>query len=270
MILLGSPKLHTLFKGASYTVIQATQKAFSTTIFAHERARRSCHLYQLYEPVPFQTSWIWQKNILEQRLRKDKRDTRDVLLLLQHLPVYTLGRGSSLKNVKFDSSTPNHPPLVRIDRGGEVTYHCPGQIIGYPLLDLTYYHRDLHWYLRQIEEVIIQVLKLYNLKGERDKDFTGVWVEGKKVAAIGINANRWHTSHGFALNVCPEMSGFDAIIPCGIEGRPVGRLIDWIPEINLTLVMQQLVNSFNNVFNVKCIPCEFSPLTKSPVLYENN
>jgi lipoyl(octanoyl) transferase len=123
--------------------------------------------------------------------------------------------------------------------------------VGYPILNLRHYQQDLHWYLRQLEEVLIQVLALYGLKGERSPGFTGVWLEGRKVAAIGVKVSRWITMHGFALNVCPDLQGFTQIVPCGIADKPVGSLAEFIPEINFTLVRQQVADSFADVFGVQ-------------------
>jgi lipoyl(octanoyl) transferase len=147
--------------------------------------------------------------------------------------------------------------LHRIERGGEVTYHCPGQLVGYPILNLRYYQQDLHWYLRQLEEVILQVLSLYGLTGERISGLTGVWVEGYKVAAIGIKVSRWITMHGFALNVCPDLTGFQHIIPCGIANKPVGSLAQFIPEVCLETVRHQIANCFAEVFQVEWVEAKW-------------
>ena len=155
--------------------------------------------------------------------------------LLQHPPCYTLGRGASEANVLFD---PDHPPapLHRIDRGGEVTHHSPGQLVIYPVLDLHRHRMDLHWYLRQLEQVVIDVLAVLGLRGERFPGLTGVWLDRCKVAAIGVGCRRWITQHGVALNVCCAMEGFEAVVPCGLTGRAVGRLSDWIPGLSVSEV----------------------------------
>ena len=147
----------------------------------------------------------------------------DVLLLLEHPAVYTLGTGSSQDFLRFDPQDTSYE-IHRIERGGEVTYHCPGQLVGYPILNLRYYQQDLHWYLRQLEEVILQVLQSYGLPAERLSGLTGVWVEDHKIAAIGIKVSRWITMHGFAINICPDLTGFTRIVPCGIADKPVGSL----------------------------------------------
>ncbi|HEY9626586.1 MAG TPA: lipoyl(octanoyl) transferase LipB [Coleofasciculaceae cyanobacterium] len=198
--------------------------------------------------VPYETALAWQRSLLS--ARKQDPSLSDVLLLLEHPAVYTLGQGATLEFLKFDPADSPHL-LYRVERGGEVTYHCPGQLVGYPILNLQRHRQDLHWYLRQLEEVLIQVLALYNLKGDRVPGFTGVWVEGRKVAAIGIKVSRWITMHGFALNVCPDLSGFQKIIPCGIEDKPVGSLAEFIPEIDLYQVQQQVATVFAEVFHLQ-------------------
>jgi lipoyl(octanoyl) transferase len=120
---------------------------------------------------------------------------------------------------------PNGVPIYRVERGGEVTFHGPGQLVVYPVLDLRRppYKQDLHWYLRMVEEIVIQTLSAYDIEGHRDEINTGVWVGEQKVAAVGVTSSRWITTHGFALNVSPDLSFFDTsnILPCGVEGRGV-------------------------------------------------
>jgi len=210
--------------------------------------------------VPYEIAWEWQQQWVAERCLEE-RSHPDIFLLLEHLPVYTLGRGSSLDFLKFDVANPPYP-VARIERGGEVTHHCPGQLVGYPILNLRYYQQDLHWYLRQLEEVLIRVLAAYQLQGERIPGLTGVWVEGRKVAAIGIKVSRWITMHGFAFNVCPNLSGFQHIVPCGINDRPVGSLQQFIPEIQMEQIRQQVANAFAEVFQVRLVPAEL-PLSCS-------
>ena len=208
----------------------------------------------LYLPgtVSYQKAWDWQKRLVEQykdALQQNQSAFRDKLILLEHPPVYTLGQGSDAQFIKFDLEQ-SHYELHRTERGGEVTYHCPGQLVGYPILNLKQYQTDLHWYLRQLEEVLIRTLADYGLKGDRISGLTGVWVEGRKVAAIGIKVSRWITMHGFALNVCPDLSGFTRIVPCGIEDRPVGSMAQSLPDIEIDSVKGVLVSQFEQVFGL--------------------
>lgn len=216
---------------------------------------RECWVYNC-GLLNYQAAWDWQKKLQQERIAD--RGVNDVLILLEHPPVYTLGTGASLEFVNFDY-TGSQSEIHRIDRGGEVTYHCPGQIVGYPILNLRYYRQDLHWYLRQLEEVIIRVLSFYNLEGKRIEGLTGVWVEGQKVAAIGIKVSKWITLHGFALNVCPDLSGFERIVPCGIRDRGVASMAQFIPNIEPLLVRSQIMQAFGDVFGVTTIlqPEEF-------------
>lgn len=198
--------------------------------------------------VPYTLAWEQQRSLVAQRIADPSLD--DILLLLEHPPVYSLGQGASLDFLKFDPTEVNWE-VHRVERGGEVTYHCPGQIVGYPILNLRYYQQDLHWYLRQLEEVLIRVLGVYGLKGERISGLTGVWVEGCKVAAIGIKVSRWITMHGFALNVCPDLSGFERIIPCGIVDKSVGSMAQFIPGITVADVFPSIISKFAEVFEVE-------------------
>jgi lipoyl(octanoyl) transferase len=208
---------------------------------------RPCRLYDL-GVVPYRQAWTWQKALMHDRIAHP--NAPETLILLEHPPVYTLGTGSSLAHLKFDPETAPYE-LHRTERGGEVTYHCPGQIVVYPILNLRYFQPDLHWYLRQLEEVIIRTLDEYGLQGDRIPGLTGVWVEGHKVAAIGIKVSRWVTMHGFSVNVCPDLAGFGQIVPCGIADRPVGRLTDWIPSINPAEVRSVLMRIFAEVFPIE-------------------
>ncbi|TRU25926.1 MAG: lipoyl(octanoyl) transferase [Microcystis aeruginosa Ma_MB_S_20031200_S102] len=212
-----------------------------------QKIPRLCGL-KIQAITPYSGAWLHQRSLVEARIADP--DLPDVLLLLEHPPVYTLGTGSDIKFIKFNLDKTDKE-VYRIERGGEVTYHCPGQLVGYPILNLRYYQQDLHWYLRQLEEVILQTIAIYGLSGQRIGGLTGVWVEGYKIAAIGIKVSRWITYHGFALNVCPDLSGFAEIIPCGIANKPVGSLQQFLPNISLMQVQQDLSRVFASVFGVE-------------------
>jgi len=210
---------------------------------------RHCYLYN-QGLVSYPDAWDWQKSLLQERV--NNFSLHDVLILLEHPPVYTLGQGASLDFLKFELDK-NEFEVYRVERGGEVTYHCPGQLVGYPILNLRYYRQDLHWYLRQLEEVLIRVLAIYGLKGDRITGLTGVWIDGIKVGAIGIKVSRWVTMHGFALNVCPDLTGFKQIVPCGIADKAVGSMAQWIPDIKLEEVRLQVAEVFAEVFGVEFV-----------------
>ncbi len=191
--------------------------------------------------LPYKMAWEYQQKIVQKKLHNPSFP--DKLILVQHPPVYTLGTSSTTDNLKFDLNSFSGE-LYRIERGGEVTYHYPGQLVVYPILDLRHYQQDLHWYLRQLEEVVIRLLAKYGINAERINGLTGVWVNSTKIAAIGIKVKRWITMHGLALNVNGDLSGFDDIIPCGIKDKGVSQLSDFLPHILLEDVKKDLVDIF--------------------------
>ncbi|MFN2398405.1 MAG: lipoyl(octanoyl) transferase LipB [Gemmatimonadaceae bacterium] len=144
----------------------------------------------------------------------------DVLLLLEHPPVVTLGRTSKEANLMSSPEflASRGIELFEVERGGDVTFHGPGQLVGYPIIDLKRHKQDLHWYLRQVEEALVLALALYSISAERNPGRTGVWTGGRKIASIGVHARDWVTWHGFALNVTTDLAYFDLIVPCGITG----------------------------------------------------
>ncbi|HIK28304.1 MAG: lipoyl(octanoyl) transferase LipB [Oscillatoriaceae bacterium SKW80] len=220
---------------------------------------RRCWFYNL-GLVPYTQAWAIQQSLVAERLQNP--DLEDVLILLEHPPVYTLGQGATLNFLKFDPNCSNWE-VYRVERGGEVTYHCPGQLVGYPILNLRRHRPDLHWYLRQLEEVLIQVLAFWGLEGSRLPGLTGVWHQGRKVAAIGIKVSRWITMHGFALNVCPNLQGFQRIVPCGISDQPVGSLAEFIPDVDINAVRRAVATAFSQVFDLQLIELEFPLLTQA-------
>lgn len=202
-------------------------------------------------PVPFELAWQQQRQ-QQQRLLDDPQGPAAVLLL-EHQPCYTLGRGADPSFLRFDPAKAPHP-LFRIDRGGEVTHHCPGQLVLYPVLNLQRHGADLHDYLRGLEQVVLDVLSALDLPGERSMGQTGVWLQGRKLAAIGVGARRWISQHGLALNVDCDLAGFAAIVPCGIADRPVGRLSDWIPGLTTTEVRPLLLDALARRFALQLRP----------------
>lgn len=218
--------------------------------------QRTCLLYQSDRPIPYLTAWQWQKELVEERkqARREGKDLPDVLLLLEHPAVYTLGQGSSLEFLKFN---PNDPDIEchRIERGGEVTHHAIGQLVAYPILNLENHQRDLHWYLRQLEEVIIQVLASYDVKSQRIQGLTGVWIDQagqyQKIAQVGIKVSQWITMHGFALNVCMDLSGFDRIVPCGISNCQVCNLNQFAINVDFEQVKKAIAQTFAEIFNLE-------------------
>jgi lipoyl(octanoyl) transferase len=162
--------------------------------------------------VPYDIALTWQEALVARRLAGGA----DVLLLLEHPPVYTLGRGADDRFLRGAAGGP--VPVVRVGRGGQVTYHGPGQLVGYPILGLRDLRPDVRWYVRGLEQVLIDALSDVGIAAARRAGLTGVWVESRKIASIGVGIRRWVTWHGFALNVSGDLGGFAAITPCGIEG----------------------------------------------------
>jgi len=190
-----------------------------------------------------------QKDLVSQRYKQIIPDT---LILTEHYPpVFTIGRSGSRKNILSPEEKLREEGIRvhEIDRGGDITYHGPGQIVGYPIIDLRSQGRDVHLYLRKLEEVIIRLLKVYGLKGKRVKGMTGVWVDQKKIASIGIGISKWITYHGFCFNLNPNQEHFQMINPCGL-GKPVTSLKEILngklpPEKS---IKEKLVHCFAETF----------------------
>ena len=162
--------------------------------------------------IPYAEALDWQRQLAEDRIAG--RLAHDVLLLLEHPPVVTLGRNSHAAHLL----RPQGIEVFEVERGGDVTFHGPGQLVGYPILDLHGYKQDLHWYLRTLEQALIEALGILGIPAERNPGLTGVWTCGRKIASIGIHVKQWVTWHGFALNVTTDLADFDRIVPCGIQG----------------------------------------------------
>jgi lipoyl(octanoyl) transferase len=173
--------------------------------------------------VPYGQAWDLQKQLVARRRAGEVPDT---LILVEHPPTYTVGRSGSLANVLLDEQARSRTgiELYEVDRGGDATYHGPGQAVGYPIVDLRPRGGDVHAYLRAVEELLIRTLSEFGVVGERDGRYTGVWVDGAKVAAIGVKVSVGVTSHGFALNVDPDFNHWSGIVPCGIQSRGVTSL----------------------------------------------
>lgn len=175
----------------------------------------------------------------------------DVLVFTEHEHVYTLGKGADQDHLLAteEELSKGGTEVFRIDRGGDVTYHGPGQVVGYPILDLSQYKTDLHWYLRSIEEMIILALEEFDIEAGREEGMTGVWVKGEKIAAIGVKVSRWVTMHGFALNVNTDLERYGRIIPCGIFHKGVTSMARILgKDVDLKEVHRSLANAFAAVF----------------------
>ena len=185
-------------------------------------------------------------------MRRRTGDVPDQLLLLQHPHVITLGTGSSRSHVLADESRRRElgVDLVEVGRGGDVTYHGPGQLVGYPILDLKPDRQDVHRYLRDLEAVLVRTLGELGIRGEPLPDLTGVWVDGRKIAAIGVRVSSgWITSHGFALNVSNDLSYFETIVPCGIHNVSVTSVSEELgQQVRVTDLLGSVSKAFSAVF----------------------
>ena len=211
--------------------------------------------------IDYKDAWDLQKNLFNSRYKKEINDT---LLLLEHPHTYTLGKTADRNNLIAEDKflNQNKISVYDIDRGGDITYHGPGQIVGYPIINLTGWKKDTHKYLRAIEEVIIKTCAEYNIAAGRNQEYTGVWVGDKKIAAIGIKVSRWITMHGFAFNVNTDLSLFDGIIPCGIKEKSVTSLQNELGRaIEINEVKTFILEKFTEVFDYS--PAEKKDLDES-------
>jgi len=201
------------------------------------------------DSIDYKEAWDLQKAVHQLRV---ENKIEDVLFLLEHPHTYTLGKTADKENLVGDKKylNENKISVYDIDRGGDITYHGPGQIVGYPIISLTNWQQDTHRYLRAIEEIIIRVCAEYDLQGSRVDKYTGVWIEDRKICAIGIKVSRWITMHGFAFNVNTDLNLFNGIIPCGITDKDVTSLNRELKtEIQRTEVKEKIIHHFSNVFS---------------------
>ena len=208
---------------------------------------------------------LFQKVIdikLANRKREKQESTPNYFIFTEHLHVYTLGKSGNINNLLLSENQLKEKGITffKSNRGGDITYHGPGQIVGYPIIDLDNFFPDIHVYMRKLEEVIILTIAEYGLKGERSKGETGVWLDvgtpfARKICALGVRTSRWVTMHGFALNVTTDLGYFDHIIPCGIKGKTVtsmkAELGKVIPQEEIKL---KIIYHFSKVFDTEFIP----------------
>ena len=216
--------------------------------------------------VDYKEAWDYQEELLNGIVGikiKNRREgsnelTKNYLIFVEHPHVYTLGKSGDISNLLIDESelTNRDAKFYKINRGGDITYHGPGQIVGYPILDLDNFFTDIHKYLRFLEEIIILTLKEYGLNASRNEGKTGVWLNcdtpfPKKICAMGVRASRWVTMHGFALNVNVDLKYFDNIIPCGIENNSVTSLnIELgVEKIDIEEVKNKILKNFKILFD---------------------
>lgn len=216
----------------------------------------------------YKETWDYQKELFEGlvdiKIKNRREDTHlktpNYFLFVEHPHVYTLGKSGDISNllISEEKLTEIGATYYKINRGGDITYHGPGQIVGYPILDLENFFTDIHKYMRLLEEMVIRTLAEYGLKGERSKGETGVWFDvgtpfARKICAFGVHVSRWITMHGFALNVNSNLGYFDHMIPCGIKGKSVTSLNVELgkKEISITEVKEKLLHHFFELFKAE-------------------
>jgi lipoyl(octanoyl) transferase len=233
--------------------------------------------------MEYQQAWDYQEALLQENVRvkaearkrtevlaggmsaepgNEVTETTHYLLLVEHPPVYTIGKSGHIENVLIDEAQMGERGIgfFRTNRGGDITFHGPGQLVGYPILDLERFYTDIGWYLRNLEEVTIAVLAGYGIRGERSVGETGVWIEPgvkgreRKICAIGVRCSRWVTMHGFALNVNTDLGYFGNIVPCGIQDKQVTSLQKELGHpVPLEEVKAAWMRAFEKVFGVELL-----------------
>ena len=188
--------------------------------------------------------WDLQKELVK---KSQKGQINDTLILVEHEPVYTLGKNADENHIL--QHTPRNVKTYQIERGGDVTFHGPGQLVGYPILDLHNYKKSISWYMNGLEQLIIDTLAEFSVTAERKEGLTGVWVGDEKIAALGVRVTRWITMHGFALNVKPDLAYYSGIIPCGIFEYGVTSMARILTDdVTVDSVKQVLIEKFLNQF----------------------
>jgi lipoyl(octanoyl) transferase len=218
----------------------------------------------------YKDTWDYQEELFKQivdlkiqnRREETQLETPNYFLFVEHPHVYTLGKSGDISNLLLSEKQleSKGATFYKINRGGDITYHGPGQIVGYPILDLENFFTDIHKYLRFLEEAIILTLAEYNITGARSEGETGVWLGvgtpfARKICAMGVRASRWVTMHGFALNVNANLGYFDNIIPCGIKGKAVTSLhVELgVENVNEEAVKEKIIKHFSNLFEARLI-----------------
>ncbi len=216
----------------------------------------------------YQATWDYQEKLFQQiitqksanRTTTDNKPTPNYLLFVEHPPVYTLGKNGNFANLLVNEQQLKQKGIAfyKTNRGGDITFHGPGQIVGYPIFDLDNFFTDIHKYLRLLEQVVIDTLAHYGLQGARSEGETGVWLDvntpfARKICAMGVRASRWVTMHGLALNVNTDLSYFQHIVPCGIVGKGVTSMQKELnQDLDLKSVKQILQQNFEKHFALKC------------------
>ena len=212
--------------------------------------------------IEYRRAWNFQREVVAAKV---KSDLPDILILLEHNPVITLGRRGDHQHIQASPEvlTAEGINIYHVERGGEVTYHGPGQIIGYPILNLKNWHRDVSWYVFNLEEVLIRTLGDFGIEGTRNRLNRGVWVRDSKIGSIGVAITRWVTYHGFSLNVSPNMYHYSLITPCGLEGIKITSLRELLgKEPAQRRVRDDISRHFQQVFNMELARIDMEDLKR--------
>jgi len=191
-------------------------------------------------------TWEIQKELQSKRI---SGQIDDQLLLVEHPPVYTLGKNAPIEDLLIKDN--DDISIIQTDRGGKITFHGPGQLVGYPIIDLNNYKRSISWYMRELEQLIINVLLDYNINSQRKKGLTGIWVKDKKIAALGVRISRWVTMHGFSLNINPDLSYYEGIVPCGITDFGVTSMAEILEKKcpKISDIKLKIIDYFSSQFS---------------------
>ena len=215
-------------------MIQDISKTSNLLGYIKENSSKDMISYYWLGEQPYNKTWDLQRSLHHYIVNEV---IGDIVLLLEHPHVYTLGKNAN--NNHLLPSYPKDAEVIDIDRGGDVTYHGPGQLVGYPIINLKHYKKSISWYMRTLEDIIIYTLKNIDIHSERRDELTGVWVEEEKICAFGVRLAKWTTMHGFALNLNPDMTFFNGIIPCGIFEYGVTSIKELV---NTNLSIKELAN----------------------------
>ena len=193
--------------------------------------------------MDYQSAWDFQKEFHNKVLLGKEADT---LFLVEHEPVYTLGKNANNNNLLKKANS--NVKVFNVERGGDITYHGPGQLVGYPILDLHNYQKNISWFMRTLESILIETLSSFGIHANQKEGLTGVWVGDEKIGAQGVRISRWVTMHGFSLNVNTDLSYFESIVPCGIVNCEITSMKQLLgnPQ-DMDLVKKRTVNAFNNI-----------------------
>ncbi|GAA0182083.1 lipoyl(octanoyl) transferase LipB [Clostridium sediminicola] len=215
-----------------------------------------CYVIKFDRLIGYKEGLELQKRAFD-LINDEKNEMVGIILIMQHKTVFTIGRNGGKENLLISQEKLEEEGIELYDssRGGNITYHGPGQLVAYPLLNLNRFKKDIHWYVRQLEEVVIRTLKTYGIEGGRKPKYPGVWVKDSKITAIGVKVRRWITMHGLAFNIFVNKEHFRFINPCGITEFGIASLDDFVQEVSYYQVEDRIVEKFKEVFEIELADC---------------